>query len=150
MSSKRKSQPTRLTDQLSTMFPTFPHLKSAESEPLDEMERLKAFQQECQQSLLLHLQQQQQLQQNLSQLNKFMEPGYPAAPQKSMQDTLKCLKSLQLARSLETDTSRYVYLKSIFLKILEKSISPKKLAKTAPIFCKQIGSQIKSILPWCL
>ena len=112
MSSKRKSQPTRLTDQLSTMFPTFPHLKSAESEPLDEMERLKAFQQECQQSLLLHLQQQQQLQQNLSQLNKFMEPGYPAAPQKSMQDTLKCLKSLQLARSLETDTSRYVYLKS--------------------------------------
>ena len=104
------------------MFPNFPslqhQLKSADSsattaDSVDEVERLKAFQQECLQSLLLHQQQQQQqLQQNLSQLNKFMEPVYPAiagsAPQKSMQDTLKCLKSLQLARSLETEaTSRY-------------------------------------------
>ena len=119
MSSKRKSQPTRLlSDQLNTMFPTFPHLKSTvvDSEPIDDVERLKAFQQECLQSLLLHQHQQQQLQQNLSQLNKFMEPphgapgGYsavtqspPLAPKKSMQDTLKCLKSLQLARSLEAE-----------------------------------------------
>ena len=115
------------------MFPTFPphnNLKSSDSsvEPIvvDDVERLKAFQQECLQSLLLHQHQQQQLQQNLSQLNKFMEPpphhgssapgGYsaitpspPLAPKKSMQDTLNCLKSLQLARSLETDTSRYVF-----------------------------------------
>ena len=130
MSSKRKSQPSRLlSDQLNTMFPTFPshnNLKSSDSsvEPIvvDDVERLKAFQQECLQSLLLHQHQQQQLQQNLSQLNKFMEPphgapgGYsavtpspPLAPKKSMQDTLNCLKSLQLARSLETDTSRYVF-----------------------------------------
>ena len=111
------------------MFPTFPHLKSTDAEPIDDVERLKAFQQECLQSLLLHQHQQQQLQQNLSQLNKFMEPppphhgssapgGYsaitpspPLAPKKSMQDTLNCLKSLQLARSLETDTSRYVFKK---------------------------------------
>ena len=75
-----------------------------------DIERLKALQQECLQSLLLQ-QQQQQLQQNLSQLNKaFVEPaaasGLMHHQQKSMQDTLKCLKSLQLARSLESDTQR--------------------------------------------
>lgn len=123
------------------MFPTFPphnNLKSSDSsvEPIvvDDVERLKAFQQECLQSLLLHQHQQQQIQQNLSQLNKFMEPlphhgpsapvGYsaittspPLAPKKSMQDTLNCLKSLQLARSLEADTSRYVF-KNNFTKLI--------------------------------
>ena len=120
MSSKRKSQPTRIADELTTdpmtnMFPTFPssmpasqaaHFKSVESDS-EDIERLKALQQECLQSLLL--QQQQQHLQSLSQLNKFVEPaaGLMQQQQKSMHDTLKCLKSLQLARSLENDTPRY-------------------------------------------
>ena len=44
-----------------------------------------------------------------SQLNKaFVEPAAAGLMQqpKSMQDTLKHLKSLQLARSLENDTQR--------------------------------------------
>ena len=109
MSSKRKSQPTRIAEELTNpninMFPTFPssHFKSLESDS-EDIERLKVLQQECLQSLLL--QQQQQHLQSLSQLNKFVEPGLVQQQQKSMQDTLKCLKSLQLARSLENDTPR--------------------------------------------
>ena len=103
------------------MFPSFPSFKSLAVDPTtastgagdseSDIERLKALQQECLQSLLLQ-QQQQQLQQNLSQMNKaFAEPnaatsGLMHHQQKSMQDTLKCLKSLQLARSLESDTQR--------------------------------------------
>lgn len=114
-SSKHRNQLIKsFEDQqlLSTMFPAFPaaasfnksNLVESASDSESEMERLKALQQECLQSLLLQ-QQQQQIQQNLSQLNKFVEPGL-MQQQKSMQDTLKCLKSLQLARSLENDTQR--------------------------------------------
>ena len=94
MSSKRKSQPTKIGEE---MFP-FPNVKS-DMESQDEVERLKMLQQECLQSLLF--QQQQHQLQNLSQLNELMKPMQQQ--QKSMQDTLKCLKSLQLARSLEAE-----------------------------------------------
>ena len=105
MSSKRKSQPTKIGEQENfNMFPTFSssHLKSdSESE---DIERLKMLQQECLQSLLFQQQQQQHLQ-NLSHLNELMKPmqQQQQQQQKSVQDTLKCLKSLQLARSLETE-----------------------------------------------
>lgn len=118
MSSKRKNQPTKIFEDqtLSAMFPSFPSFKSMAVDPTapssgdseSDIERMKAIQQECLQSLLLQ-QQQQQIQQNLSQLNKaFVEPAAAGLMQqpKSMQDTLKHLKSLQLARSLENDTQR--------------------------------------------
>lgn len=137
MSSKRKSQPTRIFEEQPTeaniMFPSFPAAASFKStnnaaDSESEIERLKILQQECLQSLILQ-QQQQQLQQSLSQqLNKFTssasEMPYTmsqqqqgAGQQKSMQDTLKCLKSLQLARSLENDKQRYSK-NYIFLSIL--------------------------------
>ena len=95
MSSKRKSQPTKIGEEI--MFPTtFP---KSDMESQDEVERLKMLQQECLQSSLF--QQQQHQLQNLSQLNELMKPMQQQ--QKSMQDTLKCLKSLQLARSLEAE-----------------------------------------------
>ena len=93
MSSKRKSQPTKIGEEI-----MFPNVKS-DMESQDEVERLKMLQQECLQSLLF--QQQQHQLQNLSQLNELMKPMQQQ--QKSMQDTLKCLKSLQLARSLEAE-----------------------------------------------
>lgn len=113
MSSKRKSQPTRIfEEQQASMFPSFP-ASSFKSDSESDIERLKLLQQECLQSLILQ-QQQQQLQQSLSQqLNKFSTASdmnsFPMGqqPQKSMQDTLKCLKSLQLARSLENEKQRY-------------------------------------------
>ena len=93
MSSKRKSQPTKIGEDFN-MFPTFPPTVKSDHVDSDEVERLKLLQQECLQSLLF--QQQQHQLQNLSQLNELMKPMQQQ--QKSMQDTLKCLKSLQLAR----------------------------------------------------
>lgn len=103
MSSKRKSQPTKIGEQDSpNMFPTFSHLKSDSDS--EDIERLKMLQQECLQSLLFQQQQQQHLQ-HLSHLNELMKPmqQQQQQQQKSVQDTLKCLKSLQLARSLEAE-----------------------------------------------
>ena len=145
-SSKRKSQPTRIAeDQIcSSMFPTFPNFKpnspfagTTEKAPDSDsdIERLKVLQQECLQSLLLQ-QQQHQLQQSLSQLNQFSsldQPGFMQQSQKSMQDTLKCLKSLQLARSLDNETPRYfltdcMQFKHIIYDIFQRSDSENSLS----------------------
>ena len=106
MSSKRKSQPTKIGEQENffNMFPAFStsSLMKSDSDS-EDIERLKILQQECLQSLLFQQQQQQHLQ-NLSHLNELMKPmQQQQQQQKSVQDTLKCLKSLQLARSLETE-----------------------------------------------
>lgn len=83
------------------MFPAFFPEASSSSNSESDVERLKALRQECLQSLLLQQQQQQQ-----QLLNKFVESPGLIQQQKSMQDALKCLKSLQLARSLENDIPR--------------------------------------------
>ena len=55
MSSKRKSQPTKIGEEI--MFPT--NFPKSDMESQDEVERLKMLQQECLQSLLFQQQQHQ-------------------------------------------------------------------------------------------